>query len=229
MIKILNMKQIILTTALLIFVNISVNSQNNYVFKELPYSYDALEPYIDATTMETHYDKHHRGYYNKFVQAMQDGNYGYVPIDELFKDIEKYPVSIRNTGGGYWNHEFFWESMNPEKTEISKDLLKAINKQFGSVDNFKSEFSKAANTLFGSGWAWLILTDKNELKIVQTQNQDNPLMSVVQENGTPLLAIDVWEHAYYLKHKNKRADYVNDFWNVVNWQKVSERYKDAKK
>ena len=119
--------------------------------------------------------------------------------------------------------------MNPEKTEISKDLLKAINKQFGSVDNFKSEFSKAANTLFGSGWAWLILTDKNELKIVQTQNQDNPLMSVVQENGTPLLAIDVWEHDYYLKHKNKRADYVNDFWNVVNWQKVSERYKDAKK
>jgi len=212
---------------ILIVISFSVYSQNEYVFKDLPYSYDALEPYIDATTMEIHYDKHHRGYYNKFVKAMNDGNYGYVPMPELFEKISEYPVKIRNMGGGYWNHEFYWESMSPEKTEISKELLKAIKKQYGSLDNFKAEFSKAANTVFGSGWAWLILTDEKELKITQTSNQDNPLMDIVAERGIPLLAIDVWEHAYYLKHQNKRADYVKDFWEVVNWQKVSERYKNA--
>ncbi len=221
------MKKILIITILLTFINLLAMTQNNYIFKELPYSYDALEPYIDATTMETHYDKHHRAYYNNFVKGMEDGKYEKLPILEIFAKISQYPDVIRNMGGGYWNHEFFWESMTSEKTSVSNDLLKEIEKSFGTFDNFKNEFSKAANSVFGSGWAWLILNEKNELKITKTSNQDNPYMDVVSEKGTPLLAIDVWEHAYYLKHKNKRADYVQDFWNVVNWDAVSKRYENA--
>lgn len=223
------MKKFLITTSLLALINLLAISQNDYVFKELPYSYDALEPYIDATTMETHYDKHHRAYYNNFVKGMNEGEYEKLPILDIFSKISEYPNNIRNMGGGYWNHEFYWESMTSEESLISDNLLSEIEKTFGSLDNFKNEFSKAANSVFGSGWAWLILTENNELKITKTSNQDNPYMDIVSERGTPLLTIDVWEHAYYLKHKNKRTDYVQDFWNVVNWEIVSERYENAQK
>lgn len=213
---------------LLTLINFTAMSQNIYQFKELPYSYDALEPYIDATTMETHYDKHHRAYYNNFVKSMNEGSYEKKAIEQVMAEISKYSPATRNMGGGYWNHEFFWESMSPVKSEMSNKFEKAVEKQFGSVEAFQENFSKAANSVFGSGWAWLIITSKGELKITSTSNQDNPLMDVVAERGTPLLAIDVWEHAYYLKHKNMRASYVKDFWNVVNWEKVSERYENAK-
>ncbi len=223
------MKKVLLITTVLVLLKLTLTAQSTYVFKELPYPYSALEPYIDSTTMEIHYDKHHRAYYTNFVKGMQDGNFEQVAIENVMKGISKYPASIRNMGGGYWNHEFFWNCMSPKKTQADPELTNAIAKQFGSVENFKKEFSSAAATVFGSGWAWLILSESGELKIVKTANQDNPLMDISTEKGTPLLAIDVWEHAYYLKHKNKRAAYVEDFWNVINWKFVSDTYKAAKK
>lgn len=198
-----------------------------YIFKALPYSYNALEPWIDAKTMEIHYDRHHRAYYNNFVKAMTEKEYENKPILEIFSQVCKYDIQIRNMGGGYWNHEFFWESMTAEETKISEPLKKAIDEQFGSVDKMIEQFSKSASSLFGSGWTWLIVTPDKKLKIVNTSNQDNPYMDVVQEKGIAILGIDVWEHAYYLKYQNVRADYVKNFWNVVNWNKVSERYQQA--
>lgn len=224
-----NMKKILFLTSVLVVWQLSLTAQNFYEFKELPYSYSALEPYIDSTTMETHYAKHHKGYYNNFVKAMQEGNFDNKPLEQVIQNISSYSVFIRNNGGGYWNHEFFWNCMSPNKTQASNALTKAITDNFGSFENFKKEFSSAASTVFGSGWAWVIVTDSGKLKIVKTANQDNPLMDVVADKGTPILAIDVWEHAYYLKHKNLRAAYVENFWQVINWQFVSEKYADAVK
>lgn len=210
--------------------NFPFNEKGNfegYSFPELPYAYDALEPYIDSMTMEIHYDRHHRGYFNKFVAAVKGTEYDNIPLANLFARISYLPASIRNSGGGFYNHTLFWNNMTPEKTAMSKDLARSIDEAFGSFDSFKEEFSKAAATRFGSGWAWLVLTKDGSLKVSSTPNQDNPMMDLSEVKGFPLLALDVWEHAYYLKYQNKRGDYINSFWNVVDWNTVSKRYEKA--
>ncbi|MGD9931997.1 MAG: superoxide dismutase [Mangrovibacterium sp.] len=198
-----------------------------HVFPELPYGYNALEPYIDAQTMELHYDKHHRGYFNNFLKAIEGTDLVSVAMPEIFAKINDYDAAVRNNGGGYFNHQLFWENMSAETTALSPGLEKALVDNFGSVNQFKDEFSKAAKTHFGSGWAWLVKTETGQLKVTTSANQDNPLMNDASLKGTPLLAIDVWEHAYYLHYQNRRADYVDNFWNIVNWQVVSQRFENA--
>ncbi len=202
--------------------------EEGFVQKELPYGYDALEPYIDAQTMELHYSKHHAGYTAKFNKALQAEGIESRDIKEIFANVSSYGAGVRNNGGGYYNHSLFWNFMSPEGGGDPKGALKdAIVETFGSVDAFKEQFSSAAATQFGSGWAWLILNEEGNLQIVQTSNQDNPLMDIAEVKGTPLLNIDVWEHAYYLKYQNKRADYISNFWNVVNWDVVEKLYDQA--
>ncbi len=193
---------------------------------KLPFAYDALEPFIDARTMEIHYTKHHQGYTNNLNAALEKHPELDVPLEKLLKDLTLVPEDIRtavqNNGGGFYNHKFFWNILkinNGQKP--TKDLGKAIDSSFGSFDNFKDQFSKAAGTRFGSGWAWLIVT-KDGLKVVSTPNQDTPL-----KEGKPILGLDVWEHAYYLNYQNRRPDYVSAFFNVVNWDAVEKLYKDA--
>ncbi len=198
-----------------------------HTFPELGYGYDALEPYIDAQTMELHYSKHHKGYYTKFMAAAEGTELLNTPMEQIFAEISKQPEGIRNNGGGYYNHTLFWENMTPSQGEIPAELKKAIEKDFGSVESFKEQFGKAAKTRFGSGWAWLSADKSGKLMVSSTANQDNPLMDVVEVKGTPLLGLDVWEHAYYLHYQNKRADYVDNFWNVVNWEVVNDRLTKA--
>ncbi len=202
---------------------------NTFEFPALPYSYDALEPYIDARTMEIHYDRHHRTYFNNFVNAVKGTAYENQPIEKTFANVSAAGDAIRNNGGGYYNHVFFWKSLAPKSAGPSSEFSAALVKAFGSVDKFKELFSNAAKTRFGSGWAWLYLTPDKKLAVGSTPNQDNPLMDVSQIKGTPILTIDVWEHAYYLKYQNKRADYVDAFWNVVNWEEAEKRYREALK
>lgn len=200
------------------------------VFEPLPYAYDALEPYIDAQTMEIHYSRHHQAYFNNLVKAMTGTDMEGQPLEALFAKMSQLPVAVRNNGGGHWNHSFFWKSMAPGGGGIPEgDLLAAIEQAFGSFDEFKKQFDAAAVGRFGSGWAWLNVGDDGNLFISSTPNQDNPLMDIAEKRGAPLLGIDVWEHAYYLKYQNKRADYVTAFWNVVNWSEVAARYVAAKK
>jgi len=196
-----------------------------YKFPKLPYAYNALEPYIDAQTMELHYNKHHRGYFNKFMAAIKNTEETKLDIKTLFEKVSKLDNSIRNNGGGFYNHMLFWENMTPKKTTPSIELSKTINRYFGSFDQLKAEFGKAAKTQFGSGWAWLSADKNKKLFVSSTPNQNNPLMDVTPQKGTPLLCLDVWEHAYYLHYQNKRAAYVDNFWNIVNWDTVSERFK----
>ncbi|MFN2313299.1 MAG: superoxide dismutase [Bacteroidales bacterium] len=201
-----------------------------YTFPELPYAYDALEPYIDAQTMEINYTKHHRAYFDNFVKAAADAKIDNLTIEEIFSKISSFPAVIRNNGGGFYNHKLFWKVMGPNAGgQPEGDLLKAIYGTFGSFDKFKAEFETAAKTQFGSGWAWLAVDANGKLFVSQTPNQDNPLMDVVAKRGKPILALDVWEHAYYLKYQNRRPEYVGNFWNVVNWNKVSELYAKALK
>ncbi len=192
---------------------------------KLPYAYNALEPYIDAMTMEIHYSRHHAAYTKGLNDALQALTTP-VPstMEEIFKEISKYPAAVRNNGGGYYNHNLYWECLSPTGGgEPSGKLADAIRRDFGSFDAFKEQFSKAGATRFGSGWAWLI-SNKGKLSIVSTPNQDNPLMDIAETKGTPVLCLDVWEHAYYLKYQNKRADYIQAFWNVVNWKYASSAY-----
>lgn len=198
-----------------------------HTFPELAYAYDALEPYIDAETMELHYSKHHKGYFTKFMAAAKGTDLLNTPMENIFAGISKQPEGVRNNGGGYYNHALFWENMTPQQGEIPADLKAAIEKDFGSIDAFKTEFATAAKTRFGSGWVWLLVDENGALKVSSTPNQDNPLMDVAEVKGTPLLALDVWEHAYYLNYQNKRGDYINNFWNVVNWDVVNHRYTKA--
>lgn len=194
-------------------------------FNDLGYAYDALEPYIDAATMELHYDKHHRAYYNNFMSAAEGTELKNMPLEIIFKNISSQSAFVRNNAGGYYNHNLFWANMTPEKnTKISAELENAINEAFGSIDNFKKEFENKAKTVFGSGWAWLVKIENGKLAVSSTPNQDNPLMNVAEVQGTPLLALDVWEHAYYLKYQNRRPDYITNFWEVVNWSEVSRRF-----
>jgi len=206
------------------------NTMENFdihVFPALPYAYDALEPYIDARTMEIHYDKHHRAYFNNFVTAVKGTKYDQSTIDEIFSKVSEAGDVIRNNGGGFYNHVFFWNSLSPKSSGPSTELSDAITKEFGSFDKFRELFGNAAKSRFGSGWAWLYLTSDLKLAVGSTPNQDNPLMDVSTVKGTPLLALDVWEHAYYLKYQNRRPEYIEAFWNVVNWEEVSLRYREA--
>ena len=188
---------------------------------KLPYAFNALEPYIDAQTMEIHYTKHHAAYLKNVNEALTAENVSLAEAD-LFKSISKLSPKIRNNAGGVWNHNFFWTVMKPGNTQNlpTGKLAEAINNSFGSFDKFKEQFTQAAMTRFGSGWAWLV-KDQGTLKIGSTPNQDNPLMDVGDFKGEPLLALDVWEHAYYLKYQNKRNEYVANWWNVVNWDEVA--------
>lgn len=197
--------------------------------KELPYAFDALEPYIDAQTMELHYGKHHAGYTKKFNAALLDEGITSTDIKEIFANVSQYGAGVRNNGGGYYNHSLYWNFMSPNGGgEPTGALKEAIDKAFGSLEKFKALFSAAAATQFGSGWAWLILDENGELQVNATPNQDNPLMDIATVKGAPLLNIDVWEHAYYLKYQNKRTDYIESFWNVINWKTVEKLYNEAK-
>jgi superoxide dismutase, Fe-Mn family len=196
---------------------------------ELGYAYDALEPHIDARTMEIHHSKHHQGYTNNLNNAIAgtalEGN----SIDALLANLDMGNGAVRNNGGGFYNHSLFWSVMNPSnKGELSGDLKAAIEADFGTIDAFKDAFSKAAATQFGSGWAWLCVHKGGKISVCSTPNQDNPLMPGVTCNGTPILGLDVWEHAYYLNYQNRRPDYINAFFNVINWNEVAKRYAAAK-
>ncbi len=197
---------------------------------DLPYAYDALEPNIDARTMEIHHTKHHAGYTNNLNKAIEGTEMENMSIEDILANVSKYPIAVRNNGGGFYNHGLFWDNMSPDGGGEPSDRMnikKAIDRDFGSFDAFKAEFSKAAATRFGSGWAWLCVDKADKLFICSTPNQDNPLMDVVPEEGTPVLALDVWEHAYYLNYQNRRGDYIDNFFNVINWKVVTERYNDA--
>ncbi len=203
----------------------SANAQ--FTFPELGYKYDALEKFIDKTTMEIHYTRHHKAYYNNFMAAVQEFGLGEMTLEEIFARVNQYPATVRNNGGGFYNHALFWEVMSPKGGGIpGKDLLKAIQRDFGSFEAFKQEFEDAAKGQFGSGWAWLAVGTGGRLFVSKTANQDNPLMNVVEERGVPILGLDVWEHAYYLHYQNNRAVYVENFWKVVDWNRVERKYNE---
>ncbi|KQS31416.1 superoxide dismutase [Dyadobacter sp. Leaf189] len=193
----------------------------------LPYDFAALEPSIDKMTMEIHYGKHHAAYVKNLNDAVKGTEFEKKSLEEIIKSVGKAPAAIRNNGGGHWNHTFFWEVMGPKKGNGPTGAVSdAINAQFGSLEKFKEEFGKAATTRFGSGWAWLVAKG-GKLSVGSTPNQDNPLMDVSELKGTPILGLDVWEHAYYLHYQNKRPDYIKAFWDVVNWEKVADNMKKA--
>ena len=192
---------------------------------KLGYDYSALEPYIDARTMEIHHTKHHAAYTDNLNKALQGSGLEGKNIEEVLKNVSNQPAAVRNNGGGYYNHNLYWKILAPGGAPKPQGaLLDALNDAFSSVDNFRDAFVQAALTQFGSGWAWLVLQN-NKLVVSSTPNQDNPLMDVAKVQGTPILGVDVWEHAYYLKYQNKRADYVNAFWNLINWDEVTRRFK----
>jgi len=196
----------------------------SFTLPKLDYAYNALEPHIDGRTMEIHHTKHHQGYINNLNNAIQGTELEGKSIEQILANISTAPMAVRNNGGGHYNHELFWKMLSPKGGGAPKGaLLNAINEKFGSFDNFKDEFAKAAATRFGSGWAWLVKTDKG-LVITSTPNQDNPLMDIAEVKGTPILGLDVWEHAYYLHYQNRRPDYISAFFNVINWDEVASRY-----
>lgn len=201
---------------------------NTYILPKLPYSFDALEPYIDAQTMEIHHGKHHSGYVAKLNAAIENTELADKSLVELLSSASSIPTAVRNNGGGHFNHSLFWTIMGSEHgLKPRGDLNSALLQTFGSFDKFKDDFSTVAATRFGSGWAWLIVTD-GQLKITSTPNQDNPLMDVVDTKGTPILGLDVWEHAYYLKYQNRRPEYIENFFNVINWEEVERRFIEAR-
>jgi Fe-Mn family superoxide dismutase len=192
---------------------------------KLEYDYAALEPNIDARTMEIHHTKHHQAYVTNLNNALAGGIWENKSLEEILANVSKLPVAVRNNGGGHFNHSMFWQVMSPKGGgNPSSDIMDALNRYFGSFDKFKEQFTAAAMTRFGSGWAWLVKTG-DELKIISTPNQDNPLMDLAEVKGMPILGVDVWEHAYYLKYQNRRNEYLAAFWNVVNWDNVARRLK----
>lgn len=205
----------------------SNNKMAKFELPQLPYSYDALEPYIDKMTMEIHHTKHHNAYVTNLNKAVEGTELDGKSLEEMFKMISKVPVAVRNNGGGHWNHSLFWTLMkqNGGGNPTGK-VADAITSAFGSFDEFKNKFNTAATTRFGSGWAWLLVQD-GKLVVSSTPNQDNPLMDVAEVKGTPILGLDVWEHAYYLKYQNRRPEYIDNWWNVVNWDKVNELFSKA--
>ncbi len=205
--------------------NIFLQDQSFFSCDPLPYAYDALEPYIDKVTMELHYGKHHQGYVNNLNKALVGINVDKLTLGRLCANVSKYNMTIRNNAGGHYNHSLFWSLMKPNGGGVpSGKIAEAINDSFGSFENFKTKFNDAATKVFGSGWAWLVVDANKKLQIGSTANQDNPLMDVSEFKGTPVLALDVWEHAYYLKNQNRRVDYITAWWNVVNWEKANELF-----
>ncbi len=200
-----------------------------FTLPDLPYAHDALEPHIDAQTMEIHHGKHHAGYTSKLNDAIEGTDLENQSVEDMMKNVSKHSSAVRNNGGGFYNHSLFWQLMSPKGGgEPTGDVAGAIDEAFGSYGKFKEEFSSAAGSRFGSGWAWLIVGGDGKLHITSTPNQDNPLMDIAETKGTPILGLDVWEHAYYLKYQNKRPDYVSAFFNVINWDEVNRRYAAAK-
>ncbi len=198
-----------------------------FTLPDLPYAYDALEPHIDKTTMEIHHDKHHGGYVNKLNAAIEGTELENQSLEDILKNVSKHPAAVRNNGGGHYNHSLFWPQFGANGGgEPTGKLADAINKKWGSFDQFKAEFETAAKTRFGSGWAWLGV-NADGLCVCSSPNQDNPLMDVAECPCTPILGIDVWEHAYYLKYQNRRPDYITAFWNIVRWDVINERYEKA--
>ncbi|MFZ9661027.1 MAG: superoxide dismutase [Chitinophagaceae bacterium] len=196
-----------------------------FTLPSLPYAHDALEPHIDTLTMQIHHGKHHQAYVDNLNKAIAGTPHENKSIEELVAQAGAISAAVRNNGGGHWNHTFFWESLAPNAGgSPTGALADAINAAFGSLDGLKEKMNTAGLTRFGSGWAWLIKDSKGQLSVISTPNQDNPLMDIAETKGTPLLGVDVWEHAYYLKYQNRRADYLGAFWNVVNWSKVSDRF-----
>lgn len=200
-----------------------------YELPDLPYNYDALEPHIDEKTMRIHHGKHHQGYTNKVNAALEGTKFASLPIEEVLTQIDEIPSdkkqAVINNGGGYANHKLFWEVLSPNGGGTPDgDVAKAIDKKFGSFDKFKEEFTNAAATQFGSGWGWLCVDGSGNLKVISTPNQNSPIM----DGLTPILGVDVWEHAYYLNYQNRRPDYLAAFWNIVNWDQVEKNYQDAK-
>jgi Fe-Mn family superoxide dismutase len=200
----------------------------SFELPKLPYALNALEPHIDAKTMEIHHGKHHQAYVTNLNNAIAGTDAEKMSIEDICKNISKFGAPVRNNGGGHYNHSLFWTIMAPNAgASPTGDLADAINSAFGSLDKLKEEFNKAAVSRFGSGWAWLIVHD-GKLIITSTPNQDNPLMDIAEVKGTPILGLDVWEHAYYLNYQNRRPDYASAFWNVINWNEVASLYSKAK-
>ena len=196
---------------------------------DMPYGYDALDKSIDAKTMEIHHTKHHGTYVAKLNAAISGTEWDEKPIDEIMTNVSKLPVAVRNNGGGHFNHSMFWNMMSPNGGgQPSGALADEINSTFGTFDAMVEQFNNAAATRFGSGWAWLVIDPQGKMVITSTPNQDNPVMDVAEVRGTPILGLDVWEHAYYLRYQNRRPDYINAFWDVVNWEDVIKRYSAAK-
>ena len=199
----------------------------SFLLPELGFEYTALEPHIDARTMEIHHSKHHNGYTNNLNNALEKANISSENIEDILMSLDMNNMGLRNNVGGYYNHCLFWEILTPnDKQDLGGELEAAINSSFGSFEDFKEQFSKAAATRFGSGWAWLCVKD-GSLEICSSANQDNPMMPGIGCGGTPIMAIDVWEHAYYLNYQNRRPDYINAFFNLVNWRVVSEKFQNA--
>ncbi len=201
----------------------------SFTLSELPYAYDALEPHIDARTMEIHHSKHHNGYTTKLNGAIEGTELAGKSIEEILKNLDMSNGAVRNNGGGFYNHRLFWTIMSPNGGgEPTGELASAINAAFGSFEGFKTAFSNAAATQFGSGWAWLCVHPGGKLEVCGTPNQDNPLMSGIGCSGFPIMGIDVWEHAYYLNYQNRRPDYITAFFNVINWEEVAKNYAENK-
>jgi Fe-Mn family superoxide dismutase len=198
-----------------------------FTLPKLPYEFSALEPHVDAKTMEIHYTKHHQGYADKLNAAVEGSSLENQTIEEIMSHVSEESTAVRNNGGGFYNHSLFWSILSPDGGgEPTGFLAEAITEAFGSFDEFKTKFSTAAATQFGSGWAWLVVQD-GQLSVGSTSNQDNPLMDVVGLDGTPILGLDVWEHAYYLNYQNRRPEYIEAFWNIVNWEEVARRFEAA--
>lgn len=200
--------------------------------EKLPYSYSSLKSFIDPETMDVHYNKHYKGYVEKLNLALNKRKLGDLELEDIIRTISRYSESVRNNAGGAFNHALFWKMLSPKPIKISNKMTDVIDKNFGSFREFKKEFESKSKERFGSGWVWLVLTKNNKLKIMTTPNQDNPLMNIIENGGYPILGLDLWEHAYYLKYKNRRDVYIKNFWKVVNWDFVEKLYdmkQDTKK
>lgn len=201
---------------------------SNLEFKQLGYQYNSLEPFIDAQTMELHHSKHHQAYYNNMIKWVSENGHGDQSLEALFGKMSEYPDFLRNNSGGHYNHELFWSILKLNSgSEPVGNLADAIRNTFGTYAAFRDEFSKAAVSRFGSGWAWLIIDTEGKLAVTSTPNQDNPLMDLAPKHGKPIIGLDVWEHAYYLKYQNRRPEYIDAFWSVINWAEAEKRFNMA--
>ncbi len=223
MFKIIFMQKII--ASLLFLITFSLNSQE-FLLPKLNYNYTSLEPVIDSVTMRIHHSKHHKGYVTNLNNALK--NQPVVPIDSILRNVSKYSTVVRNNAGGHFNHSFFWQCLTPTFKELNGELLTEIKSTYGSLDSLQKLMTAQGTTLFGSGWVWLIVNKENKLQVITTINQDNPLMDIAPIQGKPILGVDVWEHAYYLKYQNKRAEYLKNIWKIINWEFVSTNYLEAK-